>query len=41
MPKAETEEELKARLERSAKKAADADKALDAMVQKSIKLHGP
>jgi hypothetical protein len=39
--KSKTEEELKAQIERDAKKVADADDALDAMVRKSIKLHGP
>jgi hypothetical protein len=38
---AETEEERKARLQRSAKKEADAEDALEAMIRRSIKLHGP
>jgi len=38
---AETEEERKARLQRSAKKKADAEDALEAMIRRSIKLHGP
>ena len=39
--KNKTEEELKAQSEQDAKKVADSDDALDAMVRKSIKLHGP
>jgi len=39
--KNKTEEELRAETEQNAKKVADADDALDAMVRKSIKLHGP
>lgn len=39
--KNKTEDELRAESEQNAKKAADADDALDAMVRKSIKLHGP
>jgi hypothetical protein len=38
---AETEEERKERLERAVKKAAAAEDALDMMVRRSIKLHGP
>lgn len=38
---AETEEERKERLERAVKNAAVAEDALDMMVKKSIKLHGP
>ena len=38
---AETEEERKERLERAVKNAAAAEDALDMMVKKSIKLHGP
>ena len=38
---AETEEKRKERLEQAVKKAAAAEEALDLMVRKSIKLHGP
>jgi hypothetical protein len=38
---AETEAERKERLQRSAKKEADAEDALEAMIRRSIKLHGP
>ena len=38
---AETEEERKERLKRAVRKAAAAEDALDIMVKKSIKLHGP
>lgn len=38
---AETEEKRKERLERAVKDAAAAEDALDMMVKKSIKLHGP
>jgi hypothetical protein len=38
---AETEEKRKERLERAVKNAAVAEEALDLMVRKSIKLHGP
>jgi hypothetical protein len=38
---AETEEELKQRLKKTAEKAADVEDALDAMVRQSIKVHGP
>lgn len=38
---AETEEERKVHLERAVRKAAAAEDALDIMVKKSIKLHGP
>lgn len=40
-PKTETNEQQEARIKENAKKAADGDKAIDAMVRKSIKLHGP
>ena len=39
--KAETEAERKERLQRSAKKEADAEDALEVMIRRSIKLHGP
>jgi hypothetical protein len=38
---AETDEERKERLDRVAQKAADTEDALDAMVRRSIKIHGP
>ena len=38
---AETEDERKERLQRTAKKEADAEDALEAMIRRSIKLHGP
>jgi hypothetical protein len=37
----ETDEERTVRLKRTARKAAAAEDALDAMVRRSIKLHGP
>lgn len=37
----ETREELEDRLKRAAQKAATAEDALDAMVRRSIEVHGP
>lgn len=37
----ETREELEDRLKEAAQKAAAAEDALDAMVRRSIKIHGP
>jgi hypothetical protein len=39
--KSETEEELKQRLKQKNQKAVDAEDALDAMVRRSILIHGP
>jgi hypothetical protein len=38
---AETEDERRKRLNRAAKKEADTEDVLEAMIRRSIKLHGP